>query len=103
MDKILIMADNDKILTLFTTRVRQMILQYNELKKENEELYAMLALHEEEKKRLEASLEQARKDYDSLKAAKMLEICDGDLESAKRRLAGLIREVNKCITLLSGR
>ena len=31
------MTDNDKILTLFTTRVRQMILQYNELKKENEE------------------------------------------------------------------
>lgn len=97
------MTDNDKILTLFTTRVRQMILQYNELKKENEELYAALASQEEERKRLEASLEQARKDYDSLKTAKMMEICDGDLESAKRRLAGLIREVNKCITLLSGR
>lgn len=97
------MTDNDKILTLFTTRVRQMILQYNELKKENEELYAALASQEEERKRLEASLEQARKDYSSLKTAKMMEICDGDLESAKRRLASLIREVNKCITLLSGR
>lgn len=97
------MADNDKIMALFTTRVRQMILQYNELKKENEELYAALASQEEERKRLEASLEQARKDYSSLKTAKMMEICDGDLESAKRRLASLIREVNKCITLLSGR
>jgi predicted nucleic acid-binding Zn-ribbon protein len=97
------MADKDKILTLFTTRVRQMILQYNALKEENNELYALVDSHEEEIKRLNASLEQARKDYESLKAAKMMEICDGDIESAKRRLAALIREVNKCITLLSGK
>ena len=97
------MADKDKILTLFTTRVRQMILQYNVLKEENNELYALVDSHEEEIKRLNASLEQARKDYESLKVAKMMEICDGDIESAKRRLAALIREVNKCITLLSGK
>ncbi len=97
------MADKDKILTLFTTRVRQMILQYSALKEENNELYALVDSHEEEIKRLNASLEQARKDYESLKAAKMMEICDGDIESAKRRLTALIREVNKCITLLSGK
>ena len=90
-------------MTLFTTRVRQMILQYNELKKENEELYAMVDAKEAEIKRLEASLEQARKDNESLKMAKMMEICDGDIEAAKRRLSSLIREVNKCITLLSGK
>ena len=95
------MADNDKIMTLFTTRVRQLILQYNQLKKENEELYAMLDAQEEEMKRLKPTLEQAQKDYESLKMAKMMEISDGDIESAKRRLSGLIREVNKCITLLS--
>lgn len=97
------MADNDKILTLFTTRVRQMILQYNDLKKENEELHAMISSREEEIRRLNACLEQSNKDYDNLKTAKMMEICDGDIETAKRRLAGLIREVNKCITLLSGK
>lgn len=97
------MADNDKILSLFTTRVRQMILQYEELKKENEELYAMVGELEDEIKRLKESREQACKDYESLKMAKMMEISDGDIESAKRRLSGLIREVNKCITLLSGK
>lgn len=95
------MADNDKIMTLFTTRVRQMILQYNQLKKENEELYAMLDSQDKELKRLKSNLEQAQKDQESLKIAKMMEISDGDIESAKRRLAALIREVNKCITLLS--
>lgn len=95
------MADNDKIMTLFTTRVRQMILQYNQLKKENEELYAMLDSQDKELKRLKSNLEQAQKDQENLKMAKMMEISDGDIESAKRRLAALIREVNKCITLLS--
>ena len=95
------MADNDKIMMLFTTRVRQMILQYNQLKKENEELYAMLDSQDKELKRLKSNLEQAQKDQESLKMAKMMEISDGDIESAKRRLAALIREVNKCITLLS--
>ena len=81
------MADNDKILTLFTTRVRQMILQYEELKKENEELYAMVGELEDEIKRLKESREQTSKDYESLKMAKMMEISDGDIESAKRRLS----------------
>ena len=95
------MTDREKTLTLFTTRIRQMILQYEQVKKENEELYAMVDSHEEEIKRLKQSLEQAQKDYESLKLAKMIEICDGDMESAKRRIAGLIRDVDKCITLLS--
>lgn len=96
------MAENDKTLNLFTTRVRQLILQFNDLKKENEELYAMVDLHEKEIERLKACLEQAKKDTESLKMAKMMTITDGDIEASKRRIAALIREVNKCITLLSG-
>ena len=46
------MADNDKIITLFTTRIRQMILQYKETKKENEELYEMVDAKEAEIKQL---------------------------------------------------
>ena len=79
------MADDDKILTLFTTRVRQLILQYKDLKKENDELYAMVDSRDSEIKSLKASLEQARKDYESLKTARMIEVCDGDIDAAKRR------------------
>lgn len=97
------MAEYDKTLTLFTTRVRQLILQYNQLKKENEELYAMVGSYEDEIKLLKSKLEQSERDYQSLKTAKMMEISDGDIEASKRKIAGLIREVNKCITLLSGK
>ena len=95
------MDANEKTLTLFTTRVRQMILQYQEKKKENADLYAMVDERDARIKQLEAQLTQAHNDYESLKMAKMIEISDRDLEGAKKRLAKLIRDVNKCITLLS--
>ena len=78
-----------------------MILQYAELKKENDELYALVDQREQEIKQLQEELSQAETDYNSLKMAKMLEVTDGDMESAQKRVAKLIRDVNKCITLLS--
>lgn len=95
------MSVNDKTLTLFTTRIRQMILQYKELKKENGELYAMVDERDVAIEQLKAKLNQLQNDYNSLKMAKMLEITDGDMESAQKRVSKLIRDVNKCITLLS--
>ena len=95
------MAEESSILKLFTTRMRQLILQYQATKKENEELCAQVAQRDSEIQQLQAQLDQARNDYQSLQMAKMIEITDGDMEAAKKRIAGLIREVNKCITLLS--
>lgn len=95
------MDANEKTLTAFTTRVRQMILQYSDLKKENSELYAMVDERDAQIKDLQKKLEQADREYQLLKMAKMLEVTDGDMESAQKRIAKLIRDVNKCITLLS--
>jgi hypothetical protein len=96
------MAANEKTITLFTTRVRQMILQFKQLKKENEDLYAMVDERDAKIHQLESQVQQTQRDYNSLKMAKMLEVTDGDLEEAKKRVAGLIRDVNKSIALLSG-
>ena len=56
---------------------------------------------EKEIEKLEAQLKQARTDYNSLKMAKMIEISDSDMENAQKRISKLIRDVNKCITLIS--
>ena len=95
------MDANEKPLTLFTTRMRQMILQYKETKQENNSLYAMVDERDAKIKQLEAKLNQAQNDYNSLKLAKMIEISTTDLEAAKKRLSKLVRDVNKCITLLN--
>ena len=97
------MDATEHALNQFSTRVRQMLLQYKELKKENAELYTMVDEREEQIKTLNSKRAQAQNDYNSLKMAKMLEVTDGDVESAQKRLQRLIRDVNKCITLLSER
>lgn len=95
------MNPSEKTLTTFETRVRQLILRIQELKKENEVLVAMVSENEQVIADLNAKLSQADCDYSTLKMAKMLEITDGDLEGAKARVSKLIREVNKCIAILS--
>ena len=95
------MDSNEKVITQFETRARQLILKFQELKKENQELYAMVEKAEQDVKDLQAKLTQKDNDYNALKMAKMMTITDGDLEAAKARVQKLIREVNKCITLVS--
>ena len=94
------MTQNEKTLATFETRVRQMLLRFQELKKENEELYQMVEKNEQDIKSIQEKLAQTEKDYNALKMAKMMEITDGDLQGAKDQLAKLIREVNKCIAVL---
>lgn len=89
------------MIATFETRVRQMLLRFQELKKENEELYGMVEKNEQDIRDLQARLSQADRDYNALKMAKMLTITDGDLDSAKARVQKLIRNVNKCIAILS--
>lgn len=95
------MSANEKTINTFATRVRQMILKFDEVKLENTELYAMVDERDAKIKELEDKLTQAQHDYDSLKMAKMITISDADIETTQKRIAKLIRDVNKCITLLS--
>ena len=95
------MNSNEKTIATFETRVRQLILRFQELKKENQELYTMVEKAEEEMKVLQGKLTQEENDYNALKMAKMMTITDGDLEAAKARVQKMIREVNKCIAIMS--
>ena len=95
------MEANEKLINTFSTRVRQMLLQYKELQKENNDLYSMVDERDAKIRELTTSLANAKKENETLMMAKMLEITDVDLDSAQKRIARLIRDVNKCINLLS--
>ena len=95
------MSQNEKTIATFETRVRQMLLRFQELKKETKELLAIVEQNEKNVAQLREKLEQQQSDYQSLKMAKMIEITDGNLDDAKERLSRLIRDVNKCIAILS--
>lgn len=95
------MNPSEKTLTDFETRVRQMILQFQQLKEENGRLQAQISEQAREVDELKSKLSQAESDYRSLQMARMLEISDGNLDEAKERLSRMIRQVNKCIAILS--
>ena len=85
----------------FEAKVRQLIAQFRVLKQENTDLYAELEGKEEEIKTLKADLAQSKNDYNNLKLAKMIEISDADVKESKMKITRLVREINKCINMLS--
>ena len=95
------MSANEQTILAFETRVRQMILHFKQLKKENEDLLAQIEKGKQDIADLQAKLTQAQNDYNSLKMAKMMQITDGDLEGAKARVNKMIKTVNQCIAILS--
>ena len=97
------MKADEKTIALFTTRVRQLILEYNKIKNENARLRSLIDERDSALEKMEGQLAQVRNDYESLKMARMVEITNGDLESAQKKISKLIRDVNKCITLVSER
>ena len=95
------MTHNEKDLSTFQTRVRQMILRLQELKQENQDLYATIDENEQAIEELKTKLTEKERDFEALKMARLVEVSDRDIESAKERVAGMIRNINKCIAVLS--
>ena len=96
------MTDEEKRqLKIFDGKIRQLISNYQVMKKEIGDLYIEVDRKDEEIARLKAELRQSQSDYSNLKLAKMIEISDSELKVAKQRISKLVREVNKCIGLLS--
>lgn len=95
------MNSKEQNLATFQTRVRQLILRFRQLEKENGELYEMLDKQEKDIEQLKAQLDEKTKEYDSLKMARMISVSSGDIDATKERLSRLIRDVNKCITVLT--
>ena len=95
------MNPSEKTLTDFETRVRQMILQFQQMKQEKLQLQQKINEQSQAIEDLKVRVTQADNDYNSLKMARMLEITDGNLVDAKEHLARMIRQVNKCIAILS--
>ena len=95
------MANNEHLLLDFQARIRQLLLRFQEMKKENDELYAILDKNERQINELKERLEHKSQQYDSLKISRMVAVADEDIDMSKKRLSKLIRDVNKCIAVLT--
>ena len=85
----------------FEAKIRQLIAQFRVLKQENADLYTELEGKDNEIQRLKEGLAQSQRNYNNLKLAKMIEISDADIKASKMKITKMVREINKCISILS--
>lgn len=90
-----------RTLQLFETRTRQLILQYRDASERNRQLQEEISARDRQIEELKALLDALTQEYANLKTAKMIEISSGENASAQKRIAKLIREVDKCIAMLN--
>lgn len=96
------MTEEEKLsIKSFEARIQQLIASYCALKKENEHLLSSIEQKDMEIRSLKAINEQVKTDYDNLKIAKMISVSDSDLKEAKQKISNMVRNVNKCISILS--
>ncbi len=95
------MSSNEQMIAVFQTRVRDLLERFKQSQQPNADLLTQVEKTEQDISDLRAQLAQADNDYKALKMAKMIEITDGDIESAKNRIGQLVRDINKCIAILS--
>ena len=96
------MADEQsRLLTSLETEVRHLVLLYQKIKRERDELAAEL---EKTGKRL-SEIQNVAQDwetkYQHLKLAKIISISEQEAKKTENRLSKLEREIEKCIALLN--
>lgn len=93
--------EQQKKLTIFKTRVRQLMLLCESLKEENNSLQTQLRSREAELKDANKALLELTASYDNLLLAKMVSFGKKDIKEAQQTLSGLVREIDKCIALIN--
>ena len=95
------MTSNDFNIDKFALRVRQLIENAKKLEADNAELVVAVKSKDEEINRLKKIISEQEGKYNPLMTARMLDITDVNIDDVKKRVNGLIRTVNQCVTLLS--
>lgn len=98
------MTENDeKLLAEFELRMRQLMYLCDMLKDENFGLRQQLTHKDTEISNLSFEMDELKMRYDNLKFARSFSSVDNQgVEQAKKRLSKLVRDVDKCITMLKG-
>ena len=96
------MTQDDSILIeQFEGKIRKLADLYNTVKSNNSELRSQLEAKDQEIRQLKDELGAMKESYQYLKQSKVLEVSGHDIDDTKRRVQGLVREIDHCIKLLT--
>lgn len=90
-----------KLINDFEARVRQLMILCNSLKRENAACREAIVQKEDEIKRKEQQYNELLSKYQNLKLAQGVSLSEEERRNAKTRYTKLVREIDKCISLLN--
>lgn len=96
------MTDDDSILIgQFEAKIRKLMDLYNDVKRRNSQLIQEIEARNKEILQLREEMSSLKESYLNLKQSKVLEVSGHDIDATKRRVSGLVREIDHCIELLN--
>lgn len=96
------MTENDSILIeQFAEKLRKLMDMYESVKSDNRQLKNQLEARNAELEAMKEKMAKMDESYMNLKQSKVLEVSGHDLDNTKRRISGLVREIDHCIDLLN--
>lgn len=95
------MNEEEKNVQRFETRVRQLILNYQSQVKNNAVLQEEISRKNEEINNLRQQLLQYENKFKTLTIAKIIGSNKEDINLAKNKLSNMIKNIDKCIKMIS--
>lgn len=93
--------DDSRLIEQFEGKIRKLVDLYDTVKCNNALLQSQIEAKDEEIRQLKEELESVKESYQNLKRSKVLEVSGHDIDDTKRRVSGLVREIDHCIKLLN--
>ena len=93
--------DDSRLIEKFEAKIRKLMDLYNDVKLRNSRLIQEIEARNGEIRQLREEVSSLRESYLNLKQSKVLEVSGHDIDATKRRVSGLVREIDHCIELLN--
>jgi hypothetical protein len=95
------MSEYENIISALNNKALKMISAIEKLKAENQVLKTELEQTRSDLKNKELDCHDLNVKYENLKLAKVIELSGDDLHDAKIKVNRIVREIDKCISLLN--
>ena len=96
----MITGSDTTTLDIFEEKFQRFVAAYQILKAENASLRQSVADGINRENDLQKRYDALKTDYENLKTTKVLSVSGRDLDSTQKRVAGLVREIDRCIDML---
>lgn len=90
----------EELILGFETKLRKLISEYKSLQEQNTLLTTELDRKQTDLMKAHQEILELRKNYDHLRMAKNLSGSDVEKAESKQKIAGMVREIDKCLALL---